>query len=56
MSPELEDACVNMKRAVEFYDRVKASSERDKTAVGTDHWDWLLRAARKVAELTPEPK
>jgi hypothetical protein len=35
-----------LRRAVEFFDRVKAASEDEKIAVGHDHWDRLESAAR----------
>lgn len=37
-----------LRRAVEFFDKVQAASEGEKIAVGTDHWDWLLNAARAL--------
>lgn len=49
----LERAARNLKAAVEFFDRVEASTETEKLAVGTDHWDWLELAARTVASLAP---
>ena len=50
---DLELAADECRRAVEFMDRVRASSDAEKNAVGNDHWDWLERAARKVAEAAP---
>lgn len=43
-----DDAIDNLKRALDFYDRVNASSPDDKAAVGQDHWEWLERASREV--------
>jgi hypothetical protein len=37
--------------AVEFYDRVLASTLDAKIAVGQDHHNWIMSAARKAAEL-----
>jgi hypothetical protein len=36
---------------MDFFDRVQASSLDEKIAVGTDHLNWLVRAARKVIEV-----
>lgn len=39
--------------AVDFFDRVKASSQAEQIAVGRDHWDRLEAAIRAVAALQP---
>jgi hypothetical protein len=39
---------------VQFFDRVKKASDAERIAVGQDHWDWLERAARRVAHLSKE--
>ena len=49
-STQLLDAAREMARAIAFFDRVQASSEEERQAVGRDHYDWVFRAARKVAE------
>lgn len=48
----LEAALDDLKRALAFFDKVKVSTEAEKTAVGTDHWEWLEKAARRVAQMT----
>lgn len=35
-------------KAVKFFDKVKSSSQEDQIAVGVDHWNRLVRAARNV--------
>jgi len=45
-------ALADLRRAVEFFDKVKAGTQAEQIAVGQDHWDWLERAARRVAELS----
>lgn len=37
-----------LKESLEFFDKVKQSSQEEQIAVGTDHWNWLETAARKV--------
>lgn len=49
MSDELRIAARELARAIKFFDEVRASSEDERIAVGSDHWDWLISAARKVA-------
>jgi hypothetical protein len=46
---DLLDACKELTRALNFYDRVQASSEDERIAVGRDHYDWVFRAARTVS-------
>ncbi len=48
-SDALLDASRELARALDFYDRVQTSSEDERIAVGRDHYDWVFRAARKVA-------
>ena len=48
-SDALLDASRELARALDFYDRVQASSEDERIAVGRDHYDWVFRAARKAA-------
>jgi hypothetical protein len=36
------------KAAIDFYDKVQASSDDEKIAAGSDHWDFLLAAARQA--------
>lgn len=42
--------------AVDFFDRVKASTQAEQIAVGRDHWNRLEAAARAVAALKSEGK
>lgn len=44
-----DGALADLKRAVVFFDKVKVATQAEKNAVGTDHWDWLEKAARRVA-------
>lgn len=45
----------SLKKAVEFYDRVRSGATPDeRIAVGQDHLDWLISAAKElVAETAP---
>lgn len=46
---ELLEKQDNLRKALEFFDRVKnSSSENERIAVGTDHYDWLISAARDM--------
>lgn len=47
-------ALVQLKAAVEFFDRVTNSSEDERIAVGNDHWEWLKKAARNAAQFATE--
>lgn len=51
MTPEetLDEKITQLRNAVTFYDKVKASTYNKRTAAGTDHHEWLASAARKVA-------
>ena len=44
-------AVANLKEALAFYDKVQNGSADDAVPVGTDHFEWLEQAARKVVEL-----
>lgn len=44
------EALIELKQAVAFFDKVKASSTEERRAAGRGHWDWVLSAARKVVE------
>lgn len=44
-----------LKRAVDFFDKVQVASDAEKTAVGTDHWDWLLKASRDARDAFSRP-
>lgn len=46
-------ALAELREAIEFFDKVQASSADEKLAVGRDHWDWLEAAARQVAMIEP---
>ena len=48
-STQLLDAARELARALDFHDSVQESSEDERIAVGQDHYDWVFRAARKVA-------
>lgn len=49
------DPVEDLRDAVAFFDRVKGSSQADKIAVGSDHWDRLEKAARKLVAELPKP-
>ena len=53
MKSHQESAVQDVHRAVEFLDKVRNASAEEKAAVGTDHWDWLERAARTVCLAFP---
>ncbi len=44
-------AITDLKNALAFFDQVQGGTADDAVAVGTDHFDWLEKAARKVVEL-----
>mgnify|MGYP003423206160 FL=1 len=44
----MEEALKDSSDAIDFFDKVKAASRDEQNAVGTDHWDWLEKAARKA--------
>lgn len=44
----LEEALGYVRDAANFYDKVCASSNDEKIAVGRDHWDWLIDAANRA--------
>lgn len=52
---KLDVAIDRLRQAVDFFDRVKASTAAERTAVGRDHWDWLESAARDVVKASQEP-
>ena len=47
----MEEAVQEVRDAVAFVDRVRAATEAEKNAVGTDHWDRLESAARQLAAI-----
>lgn len=49
MSEAQRIAIEDLKRCVAFFDKVSAASDAERTAVGSDHWDWLESAAKNVA-------
>lgn len=51
----LADAAIEVRDALDFFDRVKAASADEQIAVGTDHWDRLEAAARRVAAALSTP-
>ncbi len=50
----IEKALENAKAAVEFFDKVQASSSDERIAVGRDHVDWILTACRACGVLAKE--
>lgn len=48
-----ELALDGLKDAIAFYDRVRASPLDEQSAVGADHWERLVDAARKAAAFAP---
>jgi hypothetical protein len=52
--PPLGPALASLRRALEFLDKVKASTADERTAVGTDHWKWLESAVRDVIVAAPD--
>ena len=53
---ELEGALREARDAVDFFDRVKASTQDEQIAVGRDHWNRMEAALRAVAVLTAQPE
>ena len=47
-STATDRAITELAEAIDFMDRVRTASEDDRIAVGSDHWNWLESAARKV--------
>jgi Mg2+ and Co2+ transporter CorA len=41
-------ALANSRDAIDFYEKVQAASQDEKAAVGQDHWNWLIEAARRA--------
>ena len=37
-------------KALEFFDRVMECSPEERIAVGSDHWIWVLKEARKAVD------
>lgn len=56
MTRDQHSAISNVHEAVLFFDRVKAATSDERTAVGRDHWDWLETAARLIVETFPRNK
>jgi hypothetical protein len=50
---EEEIAAAQLRDALDFYDKVNASSDDEKIAVGTDHIDTVIDRARRVAKSAP---
>ena len=48
---EQRSAIADLKNALAFFDKVQGSSADDAVSVGTDHYNWLEKASRKVVEL-----
>lgn len=49
MTEQQTAAIADLKRAVEFFDKVQVASDAERIAVGSDHWDWIKSAAKNVA-------
>lgn len=47
---KLDAALNDLENAVEFFNKVQAATLEEKQAVGSDHYDWLVSAARGVVE------
>jgi hypothetical protein len=45
-----------LQSAIDFFDRVRASPDRDQIAVGHDHWDRLEKAARRCIPARSAPE
>lgn len=45
---EIEPSLDALEDAIIFFDKVKSASQEEQIAVGTDHWNRLLEAARNV--------
>ena len=52
MNHELSAALAELKKSVEFYEKINTATEAEKIAVGQDHYDWLICSAQKVALLS----
>ena len=46
----------NLCDAVDFFEQVKESSPQNQIAVGNDHWEWVLSAARQVVAVLREER
>lgn len=45
-----ETAAINeLKRAVEFFEQVQNAPSEERMGVRSDHYDWLISSAKKVA-------
>ena len=44
----LREVVAYSRDAIDFYDKVQAASQDEKVAVGQDHWNWLIEAARRA--------
>jgi bacterioferritin (cytochrome b1) len=53
MTEKQERAIKNAKNAIHFFDKVKKSSEEERLAVGSDHWDWLESSLRDLDKAFP---
>lgn len=53
---ELEAALREARDAVDFFDRVKASTQDEQIAVGRDHWNRMEAALRSVALFSAQPR
>lgn len=49
----LEAFVQNASAGVDFFDRIKDLPSDERTAVGTDHWDWIEQIARRAADIAP---
>ena len=53
IADDRDRAIYDLKDALEFHDRVEASPEIERIAVGGDHMQGLMKAVRRAAEFAP---
>lgn len=53
MAAKLEAFVENARAGIDFFDRIKDLPADERIAVGTDHWDWIEKIARRAADLSP---
>lgn len=47
---ELADLLNDLKKAINFFKKVEASSKTEKIAVGNDHYVWMKKSAFRLAD------
>ena len=50
MKTIMDMGLIELSNAIEFYDRVLNSTGDERTAVGNDHHEWLVQAARSLSK------